>query len=934
MFETDPLTVREPGGIPGGGTSAATEARLMGSGVSAGAMPCNHELGGIPGGETPPSTAGGTPAATEARLMGSPLPFIERISDLGPGRVVRLRLGIRGVVQGIGFRPFVYRLAARLGLSGWVGNDRRGVVLEVEGPADAVVSFRDLLATEAPPHSRIQAVTPSWIPLCGTRGFRIRPSQTGPSEAGASFAVPDIATCPECLAEIRDPTNRRYRYPFTNCTHCGPRYSILEALPYDRERTSMRVFRMCARCQAEYDDPADRRFHAQPNACPECGPHLEYRLPSGKTVATRDAALGSAASALRAGQVVAVKGIGGFHLWVAAHDAAAVDRLRQRKHRRTKPFALMFSSMDKVREVCDVTLQEQRLLESAEAPIVLVRRRGLSRALDCGEGGPVAGVAPGNPNLGVLLPYAPLHHLLLDELGFAVVATSGNRDDEPICTDEAEALDRLQGIADGFLVHDRPIVRPVDDSMVRVIDGRAMVLRRARGYAPLAIELEGFLGGAIGGNDRCWNERLTADALGDGEGLRFGVRVRGEGGLLGCALMDTDLLKDLEPEIPGGGTPPSTAGGTPAATEAGFKGRCVLGVGAQLKSAVAVSDGAQVYVGQHVGNLETPLAQAGFRASVADLGRLFDVRPTVVAVDGHPDYASTQWGCRLGLPVVKVQHHVAHVLACMAENGTPPPVLGVVWDGTGDGMDGTVWGGEFLWVTRSGIRRVARLRPFRLPGGEAAVREPRRTALAALFEACGTEVFRNSARLLPGVFSARELALLEPMIVRGVRSPMTSSAGRLFDAVASLLGLRQRSGFEGDAAMALEFAADGEWAGTIYDFERVPWRGGGAGEGRFELDWTPMVRGMIADLDRGRSMAAMAVDFHETLAAMIVSVARDVGERRVALSGGCFQNRRLTEAVLRRLREAGLWPLWHERIPPNDGGIALGQVVAVLGEEE
>lgn len=362
--------------------------------------------------------------------------------------------------------------------------------------------------------------------------------------------------------------------------------------------------------------------------------------------------------------------------------------------------------------------------------------------------------------------------------------------------------------------------------------------------------------------------------------------------------------------------------------------KCVLGVGAQMKSAVAVSDGAQVYVGQHLGNLETPLAQAGFRVAVADLGRLFDVRPTVVAVDGHPDYASTQWGRRLGLPVVEVQHHVAHVLACMAENGTPPPVLGVVWDGTGDGMDGTVWGGEFLRVTRSEIRRVARLRPFRLPGGEAAVREPRRMALSVLFEAWGAGGFRNAARTLGGEFSARELALLEPMLVRGVRSPLTSSAGRLFDAVASLLGLRQRSDFEGDAAMALEFAAEGEWAGTVYDFERVPWTGGGGGEGRFEIDWAPMVRGMAADRERGRSVAAMSADFHETLAAMIVSAAREVGEPRVALSGGCFQNGRLTEAVLRRLREAGFRPLWHEQIPPNDGGIALGQVVAALRQQE
>ena len=952
---------------------------------------------GKPSAETVGSTVSRTPAGVDRQ--------IQRKSS----GVVRLRLGIRGVVQGVGFRPFVYRLAMDLGLAGWVGNGRWGVVLEIEGPQNAVESFQSRLMVETPPHSRIQAIEPLWLEPRGELEFEIQESETGGGDQGATFVVPDIATCPECLEEIQDPGNRRYRYPFTNCTHCGPRYTILEALPYDRERTSMRHFRMCARCQAEYDDPGDRRFHAQPNACHECGPQVTYRLPSGEAIATRDAALHAAVSALREGRVVAVQGIGGFHLWVAAHDALAVGRLRERKHRRTKPFALMFPSLASVREVCELSALEERLLGSAEAPIVLLRRRntgppgGTHAAADRvfmgrndfqgtdmhwdhepgrgaltptlshlrfaaeGEGGrdgrfmerndfqgmdthgdhepgseedrerpsprpspggrgrtpsagvaqvaqpavtqaaslrgwdrydapptgsrrygrlavgatdppfmeshggarcvppliqmPAAGVAPENPNLGVMLPYTPLHHLLLGELGFAVVATSGNRGDEPICTDEAEAMIRLRGIADGFLVHDRLIVRPVDDSIVRVVEERPLVLRRARGYAPSAVCLDGFFGGT-----------------------------RSE--------------------------------------------KRVVGVGGQMKGAVAVSDGSNVYVGQHLGDLETPLALAGFRACVADLGRLLDIQPSVVAADGHPDYASTAWARRSGLPVVTVQHHVAHVLACLAENGTPPPALGVVWDGTGDGLDGTVWGGEFLKVTRSGVERVARLRPFRLPGGEAAVREPRRTALAVMYEAWGVEVFRMPDRLALGGFSARELAVLESMITRGVRSPMTSSAGRLFDAVASLLGLRQRSDFEGDAAMAVEFAADAASTWTTYDFELVPWNGAGGDEARWEVDWTPMVRAMVTDRDRGKRVGEIAAGFHETLASMMVSVARKFGEERVALSGGCFQNRRLTEAVLRRMREGGFRPVWHQQIPPNDGGIALGQVVAALCKGE
>lgn len=769
----------------------------------------------------------------------------------------RLHLRIRGLVQGVGFRPHVHRLAAHLGLAGWVRNGVAGVEVEVEGAPDAVEAFSRRVRTEAPPNSRLDRMEAAWVEVRGEGTFEIRESDGVHSSEGSVSLGPDLAPCPECRREIQDPGNRRYRYPFTNCTRCGPRYTIALELPFDRERTSMRGFRMCSKCRAEYEDPHDRRFHAQPNACPDCGPRVAFRLATGESVAVGDAALREVVSRLCAGQVIAVKGLGGYQLWTPAHDEGAVRRLRDRKHRPTKPLAVMYPSLKDVRRICWITPEEERLLTSPEAPIVLLHR--LPWDAEPGAGVPALSVAGSNPWLGVMLASTPLHHVLLGDLGFAVVATSGNLGDEPICFDDAEARARLAEVADGFLEHDRTIVRPVDDSVVRVIGGRPMVLRRARGYVPLGISLDGVCGDPAAG---------------------------------------------------------------------GEKRRRVLGVGGHQKSTVAYSNGSEVFVGPHLGDLENAGVVVALRRCVADLDGLFGMEPQCAAADGHPGYESSRVARQSGLPVTRVQHHHAHVLACLAENGEPPPVLGVVWDGTGDGMDGTVWGGEFLRVTARGSERFARMRRFRLPGGDAAVREPRRSALGLLHELFGSAVMHRRDLAPVREFNEGELSVLERMLDRGTQSPQTSSAGRLIDAVSSLLGLRQVNGFEGDAAMAVEHAADGMEGGGTYVFSLIHLEGAGGDKPVYEVDWGPMICELLLDLDRGGEVGEIAARFMETLAEIAVSVAGLAGEERVVLSGGCFQSRRLTESVLHRLRRAGLRPIWHRWIPPNDGGIALGQVVA------
>ena len=615
----------------------------------------------------------------------------------------RLRVEIHGAVQGVGFRPFVYRLATDLALTGWVINDTQGVFIEVEGPDAALRRFLERLSAEVPPRAIVQSIESAWLEPVGFERFEIRHSDN--TGAKTVLVLPDIATCPDCLAEVFDSADRRHRYPFTNCTNCGPRFTIIEALPYDRPNTTMRRFTLCPDCLAEYENPLDRRFHAQPNACPVCGPRLtlwtmDDRRPTtdegsqadlqsslvtrhSSLVALGDDALRSAAEALRAGRIVAVKGLGGFHLMADAGNDAAIRRLRESKPRRAKPFAIMARDLAQVQALCSVPPAAEALLTSAEAPIVLLekglgirdqgaeirtqRTEGEEASSAVGRRSSVvsAEVAPDNPYLGVMLPYTPLHHLLLRETGFPVVATSGNLSDEPICTDEIEAMQRLGHIADVFLVHDRPIARHVDDSVAWIVRGVPRLLRRARGYAPLPV-----------------------------------------------------MLKDAAPTI--------------------------LAVGAHLKNTIALSVGRQVFISQHIGDLETPEAMAAFERVIADFLRLYEAQPVAIAHDLHPDYASTRWQVeRSNVQLanvqtsIAVQHHHAHLAACLAENAVDGPALGVTWDGTGYGVDGTIWGGEFLLGDASGFERVAHLRPFRLPGGDAAVKEPRRVALALLWELYG-----------------------------------------------------------------------------------------------------------------------------------------------------------------------------------------------------
>ncbi len=758
----------------------------------------------------------------------------------------RVRIEIRGAVQGVGFRPYIYRLAGEHRLSGWVMNATSGVVIDAEGEDREVERFLLRIQPEKPSRAFIQSFEFSYLDSAGYSSFAIRESD----ESGevSAFVSPDIATCPECLAEISDPGNRRFGYPFTNCTNCGPRFTIIRSLPYDRPNTSMDAFRMCDACRKEYEDPRDRRFHAQPNACPDCGPQIEMWDAGGSPLASHERALKGVSDALRAGNVVALKGLGGFHLMVDATNAGAVATLRARKRREEKPLAIMVPDMPFVRDACIVSALDERLLRSPESPIVLLKKR----AEDGTPSRIAANVAPGNPYLGVMLPYTPLHHLLLRMVGRPVVATSGNLTDEPICIDEHEALERLAGIADCFLVHNRPIVRAVDDSVVRVLLDREMVLRRSRGYAPLPVTV-------------------------------------------------SEPLPDA------------------------------IAVGGHLKNTVAVARRNAIFISQHLGDLETEQSLVSFRTTIKDFIRLYQLVPTAVVADKHPDYISTAEAGALGLPVKKVQHHHAHIAACMAEHNLTEDVLGVSWDGTGWGDDGTIWGGEFLVVGRQGSRRVATIRPFLLPGGDAAVREPRRSAAGMVAELSQGDETGFAGLPCFAEWSKEEVRLVHRAIERGINAARTTSAGRLFDGVASLLGVRQRNSFEGQAAMELEWLATSVDSGATFPLPLIANAeiDANATPGLI-LDWIPTVRQMLEAIKRNTPVAVVAHGFHRTLARAIVDVAMNIGLQRVVLSGGCFQNALLTKLTVGMLREHGFSPYWHQRVPPNDGGVSLGQMYAAL----
>jgi hydrogenase maturation protein HypF len=751
----------------------------------------------------------------------------------------RVRAVVRGAVQGVGFRPFVYRLARATDLRGWVLNSANGVFIEAEGERTRLDEFILRLEKEKPPRAIFQSFEFSFLEPAGYEDFVIRESD-GRGEKSA-FILPDIAPCADCLKEIFDPNDRRHFYPFTNCTNCGPRFSIIESLPYDRVNTSMKHFMMCNECEREYHDPVNRRFHAEPTACPKCGPRLALWNQAGDVLSDGQPALVQAAKALREGKIVALKGVGGFQLVTDARNEGAVRRLRSRKYREEKPFAVMYPSIALVAADCQLSEAETRLLNSPEAPIVLLEKRAAQQTI-CGS------VAPGNPNLGVMLPSSPLHHLLLRELDFPVVATSGNLNSEPICIDENEALARLSGIADLFLVHDRPIVRAVDDSIARIILNREMILRRARGYAPLPI-------------------RATDDL--------------------------------------------------PA----------VLAVGSHLKNTVAICKGGEIFLSQHIGDLETAEAMWAFRKVTADLQSLYDFKPDIVACDLHPEYLSTRHAKTFGKPVFPVQHHYAHVLSCMAENEMRGSALGVAWDGTGFGPDGTIWGGEFLLVNDveendagQNWSRYAHFRHFPLPGGESAIRCPARIAIGFLWPVLGDEIFAQKDFLPLRQFSPVELRTIRQALNQGLNAPLTSSAGRLFDAVASLAGICQSASFEGQAAMALEFAINHQ-IDERYVFEL-------AGHDPIVIDPNSMIAELLDDVHAGTSAGVMAAKFHNTMVAVIVEIALRSGQANIVLSGGCFQNKYLLERTILQIRHAGLKPFWHQRVPTNDGGIALGQTLA------
>ena len=611
----------------------------------------------------------------------------------------------------------------------------------------------------------------------------------------------------------------------------------------------MKEFAMCPDCRREYGNPHDRRFHAQPNACPVCGPHLELWDADGKRQTSDIYAMLDAVEAIRHGKIVAVKGLGGFHLIVDAGNDDSVSSLRQRKHREEKPFALMYPSLDRLKEDCIVSDLEERLLLSPESPIVLLKRaaNGVGEGFEISLTRLSAEVAPSNPYLGIMLPYTPLHHILMRELRTPVVATSGNRADEPICTDELDAVERLRGIADMFLVHNRPIVRHVDDSIVRILLDRELVLRRARGYAPLPVRMENI------------------------------------------------------------------------------SENSVIAVGAHLKNTVAVSNESNVFMSQHIGDLETSESFDAFRRTIDDFKGLYELSGAKIVCDLHPDYLSSKYALGLSGDVTKIQHHYAHVASCMAENHIGGPLLGISWDGTGYGLDGTVWGGEFLVTNETSFVRKASFRQFGLPGGDRAAHEPRRSALGILFEAFGEAAFSEEGISTLTSFDSGELSIVHQMLSRNLNSPRTSSVGRLFDAVASLVGLRQKVRFEGQAAMELEFLTSGTQADDAYPFEI---KDAGNAQPFSTVDWEPMIRSLLADVRQSIKPSLISARFHNFLVRTVLAVAEHIGIEQVVLSGGCFQNAYLVEHCVKTLRAKGFRPYWHQRVPPNDGGIALGQVFA------
>ncbi len=756
---------------------------------------------------------------------------------------VRRGVAVRGVVQGVGFRPFVYRLAQEEGLGGFIGNDTDGVTIEIEGAAARVEAFVVRLRAETPPLARIDAIAVRELAATGEAGFRIVASEV---LGRVSTGIPaDAATCADCLRELLDPADRRYGYPFLNCTNCGPRYTITRRIPYDRPQTSMAKFRMCAACQAEYDEPANRRFHAQPNACWDCGPRVSLVGVDGAAIEVEDA-VRACIDRLAAGEIMAIKGIGGFHLSVDATNEAAVMRLRARKHRYGKPLAVMVKDVEEARAFCEWAESEERLLHAVPRPIVLARKRD-----GCGI---AEGVAPGIPWLGVFLPYAPLQHLLFASGQVkALVMTSANLSEEPIAIDNDEALARLGRIADAFLMHDREILQRCDDSVAAVVDDAPQLLRRARGFVPLGVE-------------------LPFDA------------------------------------------PP------------------LLAVGGHLKNVLALARGRHVYQSQHLGDLESLTGLEFFKESLDHLMRTFEIEPRTVVHDLHPGYLSTTWAKEFArereLELIGVQHHHAHVAGCLAEHGFTGAAIGLALDGTGYGTDGRIWGGEVLIARLDGFERFAHLEYVAMPGGDAAVKEPWRMALGAL-HAARFEVESEQMLALLGV-ERNEVRVLKRMIERKINSPMTSSLGRLFDAVAAVVLNRRVVDYEAQAAIELEGIAvdepdrfeQGDYVPELHEAEE--------GSGSVAVIRTgKMWRSVLDDLWRGVPARRISARFHAGIAEGLINAAAnariETDINTVALSGGCMANRRLARLLRAGLEEEGFTVLQHLQVSPGDGGLSYGQ---------
>ncbi len=739
----------------------------------------------------------------------------------------RKHITIDGIVQGVGFRPFIYNLAHQHHLTGYVTNTSTGVEIEVEGRAQAIRQFQIRLNKDAPPLCVIRTISSQGSPLNGDTTFQIRPSHHATTPT--TLIAPDVATCEACLEEIFDPQNRRYLYPFTNCTNCGPRFTIIKQLPYDRAATSMASFTMCPECQAEYDDPHNRRFHAQPNACPTCGPMVTL-WSSNQTPVTTTEPLRETAKRLKEGAIVALKGLGGFHLAVLATEAKAVRRLRERKHREEKPLAIMVPDLATAQTLCDLTLEAEQLLTSWQRPIVLLRKKHPSPIVEA--------VAPDNPRLGVMLPYTPLHQILFHYQLPPLVMTSANLTEEPICVNNAEAFHRLQHIADYFLTHDRDIYLRTDDSVMITIGKQVLPLRRSRGYAP---------------------QPIFVNSTG----------------------------------------PP------------------VLAVGGELKNTVCLLKDDRAFLSQHIGDLANQEAYAAFQKTITHLTQVFETVPELIVQDLHPDYFSTRWAReQTGVRRLAVQHHHAHLAAVLAENQVSEPVIGLIMDGTGYGTDGAIWGGEVLIGDLGEFQRYAHFEYMPLPGGDAAIRAPWRIALSYLIRTFGEDFPQ-----LP-FLKQHNWAPVAELVTRNVRCYPTSSCGRLFDAVAALCGGRQTIHYEGQAAIEFMYRVQSlKVRPFAYELEQTATG--------WQLSVQPIIRAVVRAIQNGESLERLASRFHATLVKLFVELARqaraDTGLKLVALSGGVFQNQVLVEALVPALKRARFTVLVHRKVPPNDGGLALGQ---------